>query len=95
VIKKEMKETITFRPYVASTICQFILFSCLLSGLVFCWHSFENWIFLAIGVIPLIGVIIVAKPFVLNLVFFDESVACKWIFGESRNAFFIDLDELI
>ena len=31
VIKKEMKETITFRPYVASTICQFILFSCLRS----------------------------------------------------------------
>jgi hypothetical protein len=89
VIKKEMKETIKFRPYLINPICQFILCSCLLSGLVYCWHTFENWIYLAIGVIPLIGVIALAKPllFLQHVVIGkDKTITIRYWFGEGYTA---------
>lgn len=80
-----MKETITFRPYLINPICQFILYSCLLSALIYCWHTFENWIYLAIAIIPLVGVIGYAKPllFLQHVVIGkDKTITIRYWFGE-------------
>jgi hypothetical protein len=85
VIKKEMKETITFRPYLINPICQFVLYSCLFVALVYCWHTFENWIYLAIAILPLIGVFGFAKPllFLQHVVIGkDKTITIRYWFGE-------------
>jgi len=59
-----MTETIKFRPLLSTAIKLFIFHACLLAVFIYFWHTLQNWIYLAIGFFPLVGVIAYAKPII-------------------------------
>ncbi len=62
--RKMMIDTITFRPYLLSPIKFFLFFTCLLSLLLYLWSTLGSWVYLALAVIPLLGVISFGKPLI-------------------------------
>ena len=59
-----MIDTITFKPSLLSPIMFFLFFTCLLSLLLYFWSTLGSWVYLALAVIPLLGVIAFGKPLI-------------------------------
>ena len=57
-----MTETLIFRPSLAKPIKYFLFHTCLFTVLLYLWNTLENWIYLAIAFIPLIGIVGLGKP---------------------------------
>jgi len=80
-----MKDSIIFRPYLTTPVKPFLFYTCALTALLYCWNQKENWICLAIAVIPLLGVIGYGKPllFLQHVVINkDKTVTIRYWFGE-------------
>lgn len=83
--RKMMIDTITFRPSLLSPLNFFVFFTCLLSLLLYFWSTLGSWIYLALAVIPLLGVIAFGKPlFFLQYVVIgeDKTITIRYWFAK-------------
>ena len=80
-----MIETITFRPKLATPIKYFLFHTCLFTGLLYLWNTLENWIYLAIAFIPLIGIVGLGKPLLFLqhvIIGKDKTITIRYWFGK-------------
>ena len=78
-------ETIKFRPLLSSVITHFILHACLLTVLIYFWHTLQSWIYLALGFFPLVAVIAYGKPIIFVqqvIIGKDKTITIRYWFGK-------------
>ncbi len=85
-MKREiMPDTITFRPSLLPIIIKFLFLTCLLSLLLYFWDTRGSWVYLALAVIPLLGVIAIGKPLIFLqhvVIGEDKSITIRYWFGK-------------
>ncbi|WP_457552051.1 hypothetical protein [Desulfobacula sp.] len=85
--RKMMIDTITFRPSLLSTIKFFLFFTCLLSLLLYFWSTLGSWVYLALAVIPLLGIIAFGKPLIFLqqvVIGEDKTITIRYWFGKGH-----------
>ncbi len=83
--RKMMIDTITFRPSLLSPIMFFLFFTCLLSLLLYFWSTLGSWVYLALAVIPLLGLISFGKPLIFLqhvVIGEDKTITIRYWFGK-------------
>ena len=64
-----------------------MLHICLFTGLLYLWHTLENWIYLAIAFIPLIGIVGLGKPLLFLqhvIIGEDKTITIRYWFGKGH-----------
>ena len=83
--RKMITDTITFRPSLLPVIKNFLFFTCLLSLLLYFWGTRGSWVYLALAVISLLGVIVFGKPLILLqhvVIGEDKTITIRYWFGK-------------
>jgi hypothetical protein len=85
--RKMMIDTITFRPSLLPPIKSFLFSACLLSLLLYFWSTLGSWVYLALAVIPLLGVISFGRPLIFLqhvVIGEDKTITIRYWFGKGH-----------
>lgn len=80
-----MTETKIFTPYLLPPIKSFLIFTCVLSALLYFWNQSGNWIYLVFSFIPLLGMLAYGKPLIFLqhvIIGRDKTITIRYWFGK-------------